>query len=248
MTYINAVSPDFSPDHIAGWFIFNTWLQNRLDLPIRLTLHDDFASQHSDIAADKIDMIYANPADASLLVREKGFVGVARPLAISDETVVVVAADSPIQSIEDLASNARVATTSQPDVRMMGMIMLEPADITSATAQMVDCDTYILVAKTLMDGGADVGFLLKDGYDNLSGIVKKGLRPLVTSEIQLVRHGLMIGPRMSEHRAKMLEALLDMQNSDKGKDVLDNLGFTGWEAFDTEDVEFMIDLMDTLTA
>lgn len=248
MTYINAVSPDFPPDHIAGWFIFNTWLQNTLGLPIRLELHDDFASHHRDIAADKIDMIYANPTDAAVLVREKGFVGVARPLCISDEAVVVVSADSSIQSIEDLSPDARVAATSQPDVRMMGMIMLEPADISAATAQMVHCNTYVLIAKALMNGNADVGFFLKEGYDNLSSMVKKGLRPLVSSEIQLVRHGLMIGPRMNEHRTKMLAALLDMSNSDKGKDVLDNLGFSGWEAFENEEVEFMIDLMDTLTA
>lgn len=248
MTYINAVSPDFPPDHIAGWFIFNTWLQNTLGVAISLGLHDDFASHHADIAAGKIDLIYANPADAALLVREKGFTGVARPLNLTDEAVVVVSADSPIQSIEDLSPDARVATTSQPDVRMMGMIMLEPADISPATAQIVDCDTYILVAKALMDGNADVGFFLKDAYENLSNMVKSRLRPLVTSEIQLVRHGLMVGPRMSEHRTKMLEALLDMPSSDRGKGVLESLGFTGWEPFESEEVEFMIDLMDTLTA
>lgn len=248
MTYTNAVSPDFSPDHIAPWFIFNTWLQRTLDLSIHLELHNDFASQHRDIAADKIDMIYANPSDAALLVREKGFVGVARPLNISDEAVIVVPADSPIRNVEELTANPRVATTSQPDVRMMGMIMLEPADVSEESAQMVHCDAYVLVAKALLGGEADVGFFLKEGYENLSGITKRGLRPLVTSEIQLVRHGLMIGPRLIEQRARILEALLEMPQSDKGADVLKNLGFLGWEPFETEEVEFMIDLMDTLVA
>ncbi len=74
-------------------------------------------------------MIYANPSDAALLVREKGFVGVARPCGLSDEAVVVVPSDSPAQRVEDLAPNIRVAATDHPDVKMMGMIMLEPANI-----------------------------------------------------------------------------------------------------------------------
>ena len=32
MTYNFTISPDFSPDHISGWYIFNTWLQKRLGL------------------------------------------------------------------------------------------------------------------------------------------------------------------------------------------------------------------------
>ena len=39
-----------------------------------------------------------------------------------------------------------------------------------------------------------------------------------------------------------------MSNTPKGSDVLANLGFSGWEPFEHEEVEFMIDLMDTLVA
>ena len=47
-----------------------------------------------------------------------------------------------------------------------------------------------------MNGQADVGIFLKAAYDDLSAMVRKGLRPLVTSQIQLVRHGLLAGPRL----------------------------------------------------
>jgi phosphonate transport system substrate-binding protein len=74
------------------------------------------------------------------------------------------------------------------------------------------------------------------------------LRPLVTSQIYVVRHGLLVGPRLAPRRADLLAALLRMGETAKGRDVLANLGFTKWEAFEQEDVEFMIDLMDTLVA
>lgn len=247
MTLINTVSPDFPPSHIAGWFIFNTWLQNTLQERVRLELHDSFSQQQEAIQADGVDMIYANPADAALLVREKGFVGVARPANQADEAVIVVADTSAAQSVEDLESTIKVALTAQPDVNTMGMIMLEPADVSPDTVTKLERDTYVLVAKALMDGEADVGFFLKDAYENLSSIVKSKLRVLVTSDIQVVRHGLLLGPKMQQHRDALLEALLTMHTTDSGKEMLSGLGFDAWEEFHAEDVEFMIDLMETLT-
>jgi phosphonate transport system substrate-binding protein len=37
-----------------------------------------------------------------------------------------------------------------------------------------------------------------------------------------------------------------MNADEKGRDVLANLGFTGWDKVDDEEMEFMIDLMNTL--
>ena len=72
------VSPDFSPEKLAGWHIFNTWLQRKLDVDCHLEMFGSFAEQRAAIAADKIDLIYANPYDAAMLVREKGFVAVSQ--------------------------------------------------------------------------------------------------------------------------------------------------------------------------
>jgi phosphonate transport system substrate-binding protein len=37
-----------------------------------------------------------------------------------------------------------------------------------------------------------------------------------------------------------------MNNDDKGKNVLNSLGFNAWAKVEDEEMEFMIDLMDTL--
>lgn len=49
MRYVMTVSPDFSPDKIAGWYIFNTWLQRQLDIHIHLELYSDFNSQRESL-------------------------------------------------------------------------------------------------------------------------------------------------------------------------------------------------------
>ena len=95
MTLKLTVSPDFSPDRIGSWYLFNTWLQRRLGIGIHLDLYDGFAQQRRAIADDGVDLIYANPYDAAMLVRAKGFTAVARPVGVQDEAIIAVAAAHP---------------------------------------------------------------------------------------------------------------------------------------------------------
>ena len=162
------VSPDFAPDHIAGWYVFNTWLQRQLGVRIHLELYDDFDTQRKAIAADQVDLIYANPYDAAMLVREKGFVAVAAPVDRPDEAVIAVPAESAVQHVEDLRPGSRVAVTRDPDVNLIGMIMLEPADLKRDSVVLQQVNSYVLVAKQLLQGKADCGFFLKEAFDDLS--------------------------------------------------------------------------------
>jgi phosphonate transport system substrate-binding protein len=128
------------------------------------------------------------------------------------------------------------------------MIMLEPADLNKTNVQAVAADGYVLVAKALLKGEADVGFFLKDAWDGLSKVVRKQLRPLVVSQISDIQHAFLVGPRLMDSAEEIQDLLLRMGQIEKGKDVLEALGFEGWEAVDQEETEFMIDLMDTLKA
>lgn len=248
LVYRFTVSPDFPPERIASWYVLNTHLQRRLDEHLHLELYDGFEPQRADIAAGRVDLIYANPFDAAMLVREHGFTPVARPQGIRDEAVVVVPVNSPVEKVEDLAEGCRVAFTDDPDVRLIGMIMLEPADLSSATITPVERPTYVLVAKSLLAGHADVGVFLADAYDGLSGVTRAGLRPLVTSSIGVISHLLMVGPRMADLGPTLRSLLVGAQDDPRLLGITEELGFSGWLPVDHEETEFMIDLMDTLLA
>lgn len=245
-SYQMTVSPDFPTKRMSGWFIFNTWLQRALGLHIHLELYQDFDEQRRAIAADQVDIIHANPYDASMLVREKGFVPVVRPAGKSDECIVAVAAGATIEVIEDLRPGCRVASTDDPDVNMVGMIMLEPADLDRGNTQLVRVDSYPLVAKALMRGDADAGFFLAESFDELSNLVRGQLRPVVHSQVSDITHVLLVGPRLADRCDEVRQVLLGMSGSAKGQDILADLGFDAWERMSREDAEFMIDLMDTL--
>lgn len=248
MTYTFTVSPDFPPDRIAGWYVLNTFLQRSLGEQIHLELYDRFDQQREAIAAGAIDLIYANPFDASVLVRDQGFVGVVRPDGIRDEATIAVPAGSTVEKVEDLPQGARVASTDDPDVRLIGMIMLEPADLGPATITPVERPTYVLVAKALISGEADAGVFLADAYEALSSVTRSGLRPLVTSHIGVVSHMLMVGPRLAHRFDDLRSLLLGLADDPTGRSTLEGIGVAGWLPVEHEETEFMIDLVDTLLA
>ncbi|MEJ2406798.1 MAG: phosphate/phosphite/phosphonate ABC transporter substrate-binding protein [Candidatus Thiodiazotropha sp.] len=246
MPFQMTVSPDFTPDHISGWYIFNTWLQRSLGIDIHLELYDAFEQQRTAILSDKVDLIYANPYDAAMLVREKGFVPIVRPQRSSDEAIIVVHNDNPAQKVEDLKAGLAIAATDDPDVNLMCYIMLEPAELNIGNTTRDTKNTYPLVAKSLIQHKVDLGFFLVEAFDSLSNITRKELRPLVKSQIQVIHHALLAGPRLVERQNTLRELLIDMAQDTKGAGVLRTLGFEAWELMDDEEMEFMIDLMDTL--
>lgn len=247
-TYQMTVSPDFSPKNISAWFVFNTWLQRTLGLPIHLELYDDFASQREALATHTVDIIFANPFDASMLVRELGFIPVAYPSAQADECLVVVPTESSVARVEDLQPGTRVASTDDPDVSLVGMIMLEPADLNPANIVQITAPSYPLVAAQLLRGKADVGFILEAAFKDLSAITRRQLRPLVCSQISDIRHALLLGPALRDRHPELSRVLLDMHLDPAGARIVAELGMCGWAAMGREDTEFMIDLMDTLKA
>ncbi|MCK5727526.1 MAG: PhnD/SsuA/transferrin family substrate-binding protein [Thiotrichaceae bacterium] len=246
MKYTMTVSPDFPLDHIAGWYIFNTWLQVKLGINIHLELYDNFDLQREAIERGEIDIIYANPFDASMLIREKGFTAIVKPHARADEVVIAAAIDSSIEAIEDLNPETRLAKTNDPDVNMIGMIMLEPANLNAKNIIEEQVDTHILIAKRIFSGHADIGFFLKDSYDSLSQFVRSQLQVLVSSQIDDITHTLLIGPNAKDLQEEIQSILLNMQDLEKGQGVLDSMGIKSWDIQTQEDAEFMIDLMDTL--
>lgn len=241
------ISPDFNSSRLSQWFIFNSRLQHFLGEACHLELYDDFRSLREAIDAGRVDIIYANAFDTSMLLREKGFVPVAHGGERSDEALVAVAAASPFQKLTDLRPGLRVVSTDAPDVETIGWILLEPADLDRDNVGLSHRGNYVLVAKALINGEADAGFFLKESFDDLSGLVRGQIRPLVWSRIYVVRHALLLAPAHADKRGRLMDGLLSMATNPADRDLCEELGFpAGWRALEQEDAEFMVDMMETL--
>ena len=246
MTFQLTVSPDFPPNRIAGWYIFNTWLQKALDLPIHLELYPSFEEQRDAIRQGKVDMIYANPYDAAMLIREKGFVALARPQGKVDEAVVAVAADAPYAVVDDFKPGLRLAVTNDPAVNLLGMMMLEPVELDATNLEVRQVESYPVAIKLLLQGEADLAFLLKEALEKLTTTTRKQLKVLVDSQIGDLYHAFLVGPRLAEKREAIRSALVNMHTDAKGQDVLGSLGFPAWESVSADEAEFMMNLIEAL--
>ncbi len=246
MPFNMTISPDFKPELISGWYIFNTWLQKKIDTPIHIDLVNDFIELSDAIDQNRIDLIYANPCDIARLVREKNFNPLVQPVGTQDETIIVSSVNSQVKTIEDLSPGIKVAMTDVPDVNTIGMIMLEPADITPKDIETIHCQNFITVAKNVINGQADIGFLLADAYNEFSNLVKKQLHSLITSKIHVLHHALLAGPDFP-NQENLQQVLLSMNEDPKTQKILQSLEIEKWQAMDREEAEFLIDLMDTLS-
>lgn len=246
MTYNLAVSPDFKPELISDWFIFNTWIQKQIGISVHLELHHDFNEQYAAIDAKKVDLIYANSYDISRLVRDEGFTAIAKPRQKPDETVIACKLEAGFDDVKSLSTPVSIAQTCSPDVNTIGMIMLEPADITNEDIKRIACANYVGVAKQLLKGEADIGFFLEDAFNDLSPLIKKQLKPVVSSQIHLIHHAFLVGPAVNAHIDAIRSSLLSMHEDKSGSLILAGLGFSAWDPMNQDDAEFIIDLIDTL--
>lgn len=245
-SYNMLIAPDFSPEHFAGWHLFNTLLQKRAQLNMRLNMPTSHAEQNELIDGGDIQLIYANPFDAAALIREKGYRAIAKPTAKPDEMVIVASSNSDVNSLEDLKAGSTIAMADNRDVKLIGLRLLEAVDLHEDDINWVITETYQAAARQVMKGDAQAAFFLSETYHNFSRLTKSQLNVLIESDIADISHVVLVKEDCADAQ-KLTEVLLALGQDEDSKEALSELGMpNGFEAMDEEDAEFMLDLMETL--
>lgn len=245
-THNMLIAPDFSPERFAGWHMFNTLIQKRANLNMHLNIPTSHAEQETVISEGDIQVIYANPFDAATLIREHGYHAVARPIGKSDEMVIAAAANSDINSLDDIKAGATIAMADNRDVKLIGLRLLEAVDIEEADLNWSVTETYQAAARQVIKGDAQAAFFLAEIFHSFSRLTKAQLSVLIESDLADISHVLLIKDGFPDTDI-LMDAILNLYNDDDGKEALAELGMPqGFEAMNEEDAEFMIDLMQTL--
>ncbi len=239
-------SADVTPKEYSDWYLFNTWLQRKLDGRVHLDIPISVDDLHRRVDNDDVDIIYANPYDAAMLIREKGFVPIARPNNKADEMVIVTSVDNPVEDFTCLQPGCKIALTDDRDVKMIGMILIEPADLNSDNVEFMVVENGVVVAKNVMNGDADIGFILTKSYDTFSHLITDSLRVLIRSQISVINHTIMVKPEVLKQIPNLSDILVDMDKDPAGKQILESFDIDCLMPVDYEEAEFMIDIMDTL--
>jgi phosphonate transport system substrate-binding protein len=241
------IAPDFAPERFAGWHMLNILLQRRSGHGMHLLTPANAHEQAELLAADKVDLVYANPFDATDMIRTHGYIPFARPIHRYDEMVIATGAESGLMCVDDLKPHCRIALTENKDVKLIGLRLLEPADLTEALIDWVPVDSYQAAARRAIKGEVEAAFFLADAYASLTRLTRGQLRVLVESAIHDISHVVLAHPRLTEKLPSIQDALLGLGTHEGDADVLDALGLPeGFEPMSQEEAEFMIDLMDTL--
>lgn len=241
------IAPDFAPERFAGWHMLNTVLQKKSGLQMQLVTPASAAEQAQLIGSGEVDVVYANPFDAAAMVRESGYQAIARPVGKPNEMVIATTADSAANVVEDLKPGCKIALTDNKDVKLIGLRLLEPADLTEADVQWQLVDSYQVAARLAIKGEVDASFFLAEAFHSLSRLTKSQLKVLIESKLADINHVLLVKPGLGDESDRIRDALVGLKGTPDGQPVLDELGITGgFEPMSEEDAEFMIDLMDTL--
>ena len=245
-THNMLIAPDFSPERFAGWHMFNTLIQKRANLNMHLNIPTSHAEQETVISEGDIQVIYTNPFDAATLIREHGYHAVARPIGKSDEMVIAAAANSDINSLDDIKAGATIAMADNRDVKLIGLRLLEAVDIEDNDLNWSVTETYQAAARQVIKGEAQAAFFLAEIFHSFSRLTKAQLSVLIESDLADISHVLLIKDGFPDTDI-LMDAILNLHNDDDGKEALTELGMPqGFEAMNEEDAEFMIDLMQTL--
>ncbi|WP_369583074.1 PhnD/SsuA/transferrin family substrate-binding protein [Kingella oralis] len=218
------ITPDFPPEFFANWHMFNTQLQRALDTVIRLQTPTGYREQQDLLDSETVALVYANPFDAGSLMRDKGYIPLAKPDLPSDQVLVVVNAQSAFAALGDLPADSRVLITANRDMESIGLGVLQGTAITADTVQWLHARTFTELARRLMANEAEIGLFLASSFRGLNTGTQGSLKILFETEFEDFGHVMLLHPDFADQADKLRAALLNMAQSPVSRMTLADLG------------------------
>ena len=217
------IAPDFPPEFFANWHMFNTQLQRALDTTIHLQMPAGYREQNDLIDSETIALVYANPFDAGSLMREKGYIALAKPDLPSDQVLVVANAQSALAALSDLPADSRVLITANRDMERIGLDVLQGTAITADSVQWLPTRTFTELARRLMANEAEIGLFLASSFRSLNASTQGSLKILFETQFDSFGHTMLLHPDFAEQADKLREVLVNMVQSPVNKMTLEDL-------------------------
>jgi len=107
-------------------------------------------------------------------------------------------------------------------------------------------DTGRETVETFTHNEADAAFFLVSTYLHFMPNTRKQMKTLMQSRIGDLYHIILLHPDDAELHDFFRDTFIQIGNTDDGEKVLQDLDMRGFDAVSQEDMEFMIDLMETL--
>jgi anti-anti-sigma regulatory factor/ABC-type phosphate/phosphonate transport system substrate-binding protein len=226
-----------SNQQLSGWYYLNTLLQRELDLPISISINQLDATSSSNLPS----IVFARPFDACALITEHGYLPVVRPVDDTDEVSIVVRQDDPRQAVSELAEGTRVVTAvEQSFVLLLGRFLCDEYGLDSGRLAYQFTGNEITALKALLNGQADMLFMLRKNYEQLSHLSRSATRALHESETGMAYHMLLLKPEHRDLAPRLSQALLELDRHEKGQQALQDLGISGWATPNDDEINMLL--------
>lgn len=221
---------------LGGWYLLNILLQRQLNRPISVSINqlDKPCKLHEQ------GLVFATPFEACLLILRHHFIPVAQPLDDTDEVSIVCRQDAAGKTLGDFAGASVVTTTESSFVFLLGRFFCDECGLDSAQLQYHFTGNEITAVRSLMSGQADMLFMLSKNYHQLSRIGKEATTLLDESETAVAHHMLLLAPEYAEEQAVLQQTLMGLPETDKGQQILAELGVKRWEVPKEDEIKMLL--------
>jgi phosphonate transport system substrate-binding protein len=225
--YQLSVCPHDTAKNLAGWYLLNTYLQRNLGCDIHFNLQDNFIVERETVLAGGYHIVYANPYSAMEFSEKLGFIPVARPIGVFDETLLVIRKGTkPLE----LASPKVATATKGLIVHALGCMELRKQAKDISACEFIIAGNHMKAAQAVIKGEADIGFVFNETWHGMSATSRESLEVIGESHEGYGFHCFCISPEWADKKNRLLEILTGMQqDSNGGSRILEDLKFKGFE-------------------
>jgi phosphonate transport system substrate-binding protein len=236
-----SVCPHDTAKHMVEWFQLNTYLQRHLGFGIHFEPQDNFNQERETVLAGGYHIVYANPFSACAFIQELGFIPIARPSGVYDETILIRKAGA------EFGHDGPIRVASASDrliIHTLGLSLLDKLKISRSDCRFSLVGNHMKAAHAVIKGEADLGFVFNETWDSMAESTRKELEVVDETRDQIAFHCFCIAPEWADRRREVQDVLCDMWDDPKGKPIVEALHFHGFECL-TEDA---LETLQTLLA
>ena len=235
-----SVCPHDTANNQVVWFTLNTYLQRKLEVRMRFEPESNLIKERETVLSQPHHVVYANPFSAVCFL-EKGYVPVARPIGLNDETLLIGKEDF------DIAAAARpIKVASASDkliIHPLGLTLLPGMGLSADDVTFDFCGNHMNAVKAVLNGTSQLGFVFNETWGALSKSTRATLKVLAETKDGKAFHCFMVGEEWKDRVTQVQQELCNMNTDPAGKSIIDELGFSGIEAITPDALDAIKTLM-----
>jgi phosphonate transport system substrate-binding protein len=238
-----SVCPHDTAKNQIGWFLINTYLQRRLGCRLHFEPQNNFLVERQAVLDNPgFRLVYANPFSAAIFRKRKGYLPVARPVGVFDETILAMAAER-----ETWPAQPKIASaTDKLIIHTLGLTLLPQVGIERSHCEFVFTGNHAAAGQAVIQGKADLAFIFNETWHGLGESTRKQLKLVAETTSRTAYHCFCIAPEWADKLPQLQEILCSMHESEEGRRVLADLHFKGFEPANADDIDLLIMYMETL--